>query len=98
MKEIALFPAQPGTNGATGFTHLVGGYSAGYYGYLWSEVYSSDMFLKFKKEGILNSKLGQEYRKYILAPGGSVDSMNSLILFLGRPPSLTAFLEDLGLQ
>lgn len=55
------------------------------------------MFLRFKKEGILNAKIGKEYRDYILAPGGTVDSMETLIKFLGREPNSTAFLEELGL-
>jgi thimet oligopeptidase len=97
MKEIAHFPIQPGTNGAAGFAHLVGGYSAGYYGYLWSEVYSSDMFLRFKNEGVLSPKTGKDYRDYILAPGGSADSMEGLKKFLGRDPSDVPFLKELGL-
>lgn len=57
LRDIALVIPQEGTNGASDFGHLVGGYSAGYYGYLWSLVYSSDMFLRFKKEGLLNKKV-----------------------------------------
>lgn len=96
MTEIALTPNQPGTNGAAGFGHIMGGYSAGYYGYLWSKVYSSDMFTRFKKEGVLNPKAGRDYRNYILAPGGTRDAMDCIKQFLGRDPNEEAFLEEIG--
>jgi len=94
--EIALTPSQPGSNGAASFGHIVGGYSAGYYGYLWSKVYSSDMFQRFKNEGVLNSKTGRAYRDLILAQGGTRDAMDYLIEFLGRPPTQDAFLVEIG--
>jgi len=87
---------QPGTNGAATFAHITGGYDAGYYGYLWSKVFSCDMFLKFKKDGIFNKETGQLYRKHILGTGGSRDSMDALTDFLGRAPSSEGFLVDIG--
>jgi len=96
MKEIALTEPQPGTNGSATFGHIVGGYSAGYYGYLWSKVYSSDMFLRFKKEGVLNETVGRQYRDIILAKGGTEDAMELLKQFLGREPSPDAFLIEIG--
>lgn len=65
----------------------MGGYEAGYYGYLWSEVYSCDLFDRFEQEGLLNPKIGKEYRDVILGPGGSRDSSDSIKLFLGRETS-----------
>jgi len=96
MEEVALTPVQPGTNGAAAFGHIMGGYSAGYYGYLWSKVYSSDMFLRFKKEGVMNPKTGRDYRDKILAFGGTRNSMDYLVEFLGRKPNPDAFLEEIG--
>ena len=96
MREVALFEETEKTNAAASFGHIVGGYSAGYYGYLWSKVYSCDMFEKFKSEGLLNREIGMKYRKYILATGGTRDSMDALVDFLGRQPSSDAFLKDIG--
>jgi Zn-dependent oligopeptidase len=80
-----------------GFGHLMGGYAAGYYSYLWSKVYAEDLFTRFEKEGVMNEKVGLEYRQMILAPGGSKDPDVMVKEFLGREPNSDAFMKSLGI-
>ncbi|KAK3938215.1 peptidase family M3-domain-containing protein [Diplogelasinospora grovesii] len=90
---------QPSTwgNGQATFGHLIGGYDAGYYGYLSSEVYSTDMFYSVFKKDPMNGKEGRRYRHTVLQRGGSQDEMLTLEQFLGRKPSSEAFYKELGL-
>ena len=79
------------------FGHLVG-YQAGYYSYLWSLVYASDMFSRFADSGPMNAELAREYRDKILSRGGTRDELEMLKDFLGREPNSSAFLQELGLK
>ena len=78
QKEIALVPMTPGTYPQASFGHLMGGYDAAYYGYLWSEVYAQDMFTQFEKAGLLNGWVGRKYRRLILEPGRSLDEARQI--------------------
>ncbi|KAL1969834.1 hypothetical protein VTN77DRAFT_7343 [Rasamsonia byssochlamydoides] len=84
-------------HGEATFGHLMGGYDAGYYGYLSSQVYSTDMFYTVFKSDPMNGKEGRRYRHVVLEKGGSQDEMKTLTEFLGREPKTEAFYKELGL-
>jgi len=97
FKEITGMEIPDYTTPDAGFGHLMGGYAAGYYSYLWSRVYSEDLFTKFEEAGFMDVKTGLEYREKILAPGGSLDPDEMVRDFLGRESNSEAFLRSLGL-
>jgi len=82
----------------SGFGHLLGGYDAGYYGYLWAEVIGDDMFGRFAREGVLSPVVGADYRREILEPNGSRDADELVRAFLGREPSNAEFLRLRGMS
>jgi Zn-dependent oligopeptidase len=81
----------------SGFAHLVGGYDAGYYGYLWAEVIGDDMFGRFASQGILSADVGRAYRRAVLEPNGSRSADEMLLEFLGRPQSNDTYLRMRGM-
>jgi thimet oligopeptidase len=94
--EVMGYPVYPDEHMPASFGHLMGGYDAGYYGYLWSKVFAQDMFTRFEKEGVLSPKTGLDYREEILASGRTVEADELLRRFLGRAPDDKAFLRLLG--
>ena len=96
--ELRGIPMTMGTVPQASFGHLMGGYDAGYYGYLWAEVIAEDFFSRFEKEGVLSPAVGAQYRETILAPGGTYDEAGQAEKFLGRKPAQDAFLKSIGLQ
>jgi Zn-dependent oligopeptidase len=72
------------------FDHLIG-YESGYYGYLWSIIYSYDAFSLFEEKGIFDISLGMKFRKEILEKGGTIKGTKMLENFLGRKPSRKSF-------
>jgi thimet oligopeptidase len=95
LHEITGFPFPEGTHFQSGFGHLFG-YDAGYYGYLWSEVFGDDMYTRFEADP-LDASVGREYRRTVLERGGSVDGNVMVREFLGREPRSEAFLRGIGL-
>lgn len=96
MKEISLIPMMDGVYPQASFGHLMGGYEAGYYSYLWAKVITMDLFSVFEKDGIMNPKTGNKYRKLILEPGRTYDELGQVKKFLGRESNEDAFLKSIG--
>ncbi|OAR00068.1 hypothetical protein LLEC1_07866 [Akanthomyces lecanii] len=84
-------------HGAAIFSHIMGGYDVGLYGYLTSQVYATDMFRTVFSKDPMNKEAGRRYREIVLKPGGSREPMDLLKEFLGREPSNEAFYEQLGI-
>lgn len=83
----------------TNFSHTMGGgYTAGYYSYLWAEVLDCDGFQAFKETGdIFNQDVAAKFRKSVLTPGGIDDGMTMYKNFRGREPKIEPLLENRGL-
>ena len=83
---------------STYFSHIMGGYSAGYYAYLWSEVLDAESVEWFKENGGLKRENGDHFRKTLLSRGGSVDAMQLFRDFRGRDPQVGPLLVRRGLN
>jgi thimet oligopeptidase len=94
MESASVLGHVPGTLGPAGFSHVAGGYAAGYYGYLWSEVVAADLRTAFGNDK-LDAKVGRRYRDTILANGAQTPPQQLVRAFLGRESNSTAFFEDL---
>ncbi len=83
----------------TNFSHTMGGgYTAGYYSYMWAEVLDADAFEAFAETGdIFNQEVAEKFRKYVLTPGGIDDGMTMYKAFRGREPKIDALLRNRGL-
>ncbi|MEQ3513396.1 M3 family metallopeptidase [Pseudoalteromonas sp. BZB3] len=80
------------------FNHSMGGYAAGYYAYMWSEILAADAFAYVQTQGGLNRKIGQKYRENILEVGNTRDLMESYKAFRGQEPTTEALLKRRGLS
>jgi peptidyl-dipeptidase Dcp len=93
------YHAVPTRYRSTYFSHIFGGgYSAGYYGYIWSEVLDAESVDWFKENGGLTRKNGDHFRAQLLSRGGSIDSMQMFKNFRGREASITPLLKRRGLE
>ena len=85
---------------STYFNHTMGGgYTAGYYSYMWAEVLDADAYEAFKETGnIFDQATAKKFRDYILTPGGIDDAMDMYVKFRGRKPDTTPLLKNRGLK
>ncbi len=81
----------------TYFSHINGGYSAGYYGYMWSGVLDNDGFEAFKETSLFDQETAQRFRKYVLEPNGLQDPDEMYKNFRGRAPIIEPLLRSRGL-
>jgi len=96
-KAGAAFDAVPPRYRTTYFSHIVGGYSAGYYSYIWSEVLDADTVEWFKENGGLRRDNGDHFRATLLSRGGAEDAMQLYRNFRGRDAELEPLLKRRGL-
>jgi len=98
LARISLLPEVGVRYRSTYFQHIFsGGYSAGYYSYIWSEVLDADAFQAFKEKGLFDQATARAFRR-LLEQGGSADPMELYIEFRGREPSVEPLLERRGLK
>ncbi|UOE81038.1 oligopeptidase A [Vibrio splendidus] len=97
--KVSVLPSLDWNRFSHSFGHIfAGGYSAGYYSYLWAEVLSADAFSAFEEEGIFNSETGNRFLNNILEMGGSEEPMELFKRFRGREPQIDAMLRHAGIQ
>jgi Zn-dependent oligopeptidase len=94
---VTGFPFMEGTFQPGTFDHITGIYDAGFYSYIWAQVFGDDMFSAFLDGGLLSAEVGARYRREVLEPSWGVPGRQRVERFLGRPPSDRAFLERLGI-
>lgn len=92
------FHAIPPRYRSTYFSHIIGGYSAGYYSYIWSEVLDADTVEWFKENGGLKRENGDHFRKTLLSRGGSKDALTIFKEFRGAEPNIQPLLDRRGLN
>jgi oligopeptidase A len=94
LLEFSLGPEFADAHNLASFSHLFsGGYAAGYYSYLWSEVLEADMFTRFRTQGIFDRATGDAFVAAVLSRGDSADPDELVREFLGRDPDPDALLE-----
>ena len=100
MNKRGLLKQIPPRYRSTYFNHTMGGgYTAGYYSYIWAEVLDADAFEAFKETGdIFNQEVAGKFRKYILTPGCIDDAMDMYVNFRGKEPGIDPLLKNRGLK
>lgn len=95
--SIGLIPEITSRYRSTHFTHIIGGYAAGYYGYIWSGVLDADAFEAFKETSLFDKATAESFRRNVLARNGTADFMKMFVDFRGREPRIEPLLKNRGL-
>ena len=98
MKQLGLIPEIAPRYRTTYFNHIVGGYAAGYYSYLWANVLDNDAFEAFKEHGIFDKATADLFRNNVLEKGDSEDPMTLYKKFRGAEPRLEPMLKNRGMK
>jgi len=96
--ELGLIPEIISRYRSTYFMHIMGGYAAGYYGYIWSSVLDCDAFEAFKETSLFDQKTSNSFRINILEKNGTADYKSMYINFRGREPKIEPLLKKRGFQ
>lgn len=100
LGKRGLLKQIPARYRTTYFNHTMGGgYTAGYYSYIWAEVLDSDAYEAFQETGdIYNQEMADKFRRHILTPGGITDAMDMYTNFRGKAPGVQPLLKNRGLN
>lgn len=98
MDQLNLIPEIAPRYRTTYFNHIIGGYAAGYYSYLWANVLDNDAFEAFKEHGIFDKKTADLFRYNVLEKGNSEDPMTLYKNFRGVEPQLEPMLKNRGMK
>ena len=98
MNKLGLIPEIAPRYRTTYFNHIIGGYAAGYYSYLWANVLDNDAFEAFKEHGIFDKKTADLFYHNVLEKGDSEDPMILYKNFRGAEPSLEPLLKNRGMK
>lgn len=100
LGKRGLLKQIPSRYRTTYFNHTMGGgYTAGYYSYIWAEVLDADAYQAYKESGdIFNQEVAAKFRKYVLTPGGIDDAMDMYVNFRGKEPNTEPLLKNRGLK
>ena len=98
MDKLGLIPEIAPRYRTTYFNHIIGGYAAGYYSYLWANVLDNDAFEAFKEHGIFDKTTADLFRRNVLEKGDSEDPMTLYKNFRGAEPQLEPMLKNRGMK
>ena len=99
LNDLGLIPEIESRYRSTYFGHIfAGGYSSGYYSYLWTEVLEADAFEAFKDKGLFDKETADKLKKYVYAAGNTDDLMTQYVRFRGKEPEIEPLLKKRGLN